>query len=201
MNVKTASTGSLTVLVAAALVSALMAGSGAADSIGTVYNMDRMLSEPHPLADQYGTRWQAPPASAPAYAPGAPRTPGATPSPFPATAPEPPPTTFAPPEPPPFGQTAPPQPAPQPQPVAKVTPVESLAEPATRPLEMAPRLSIDAEGVDLEPEAKQEPGKTEPEVMEKAPPEAVEKTQPEAVEKRREREFEQPGPRPPLPPG
>ncbi len=191
MNVKTASTGSLTVLVAAALLWALMAVPGAADSIGTVYNMDRMLSEPHPLADQYGTRWQAPPppSSAPAYAPGA------TPSPFPATAPEPPPTTFAPPEPPPLGQTAPPQPAPQPapqpQPVAKVTPVESLAEPAP-PLAMAPRLSIDAEGVDLEPEAKQEPG-TEPEVMEKA--------QPEAVEKRRESDFEQPGPRPPLPPG
>ncbi len=181
MNVKTASTRSLTILVAAALVSALMAGPGAADSIGTVYNMDKMLSEPHPLADQYGTRWQPSPASAPAYAPGAPRTPGATPSPFPATAPEPPPTTFAPPEPPPLGQTAPPQPAPQPQPVAKVTPVESSAEPVPPPA-MAPRLSIDAEGVDLEPDAGEKAG---------------EKAQPEAVDRR----FEQPGPRPPLPPG
>ena len=72
-----------------------------------------------------------------------------------------------------------------------MTPVESLAGPATQPLEMAPRLSIDAEGVDLEPEAAQ------PEVMEKS----GEKAQPEAVEKRREKEMEQPGPRPPLPPG
>ena len=184
MNVKTASTGSLTVLMAAALLSALMAVPGAADSIGTVYNMDRMLSEPHPLADQYGTRWQAPPAAAPGTLLGIPAPvllP--TPSPFPATAPEPPPTTFAPPEPPPIGETAPPAPppqsAPQPQPVAKVTPVESLAEPALEPLEMSPRLSIDAEGVDLVPEA----------------------AEPEAVEKAGERKMEHPGPRPPLPPG
>ena len=199
---KTASTGSLTVLAVAALLSApvaiiwailwavIWAGPGAADSIGAVYNMDRMLSEPHPLADQYGTHWQAPPAPPPNLTPGAPRTPVAAPSPFPATAPEPPPTTFAPPEPPPLGQTAPPlppsPPAPQPvplaRPVAKVTPVESSTEPAP-PLVMVPRLSIDAEGVDLEPED------TKPEGMEKA--------QPEAVDKR----FEQPGPRPPLPPG
>ncbi len=192
MNVKTASTRSLTVLAAAALVSVpvaiIWAGSGAADSIGTVYDMDRMLSEPHPLANQYGTRWQAPPASPPSSAPA--YAPGATPSPFPVTAPEPPPTTFAPPPPPPLGKIAPPpsqtppQPAPQPvplaQPVAKVAPVPATPAPK---LEMSPRLSIDSDGIDLEPE------KAQPEVMEKA--------QPEAVDKR----FEQPGPRPPLPPG
>ena len=192
---KTASTGSLTVLAAAAILMAIIwaiiwAGPGAAGSIGSVYNMDRMLAEPHPLADQYGTRWQPQPAPPPTLTPGAPAyAPAAASSPFPATAPEPPPTTFPPPEPPPLGQTAPPappQPTPQPvplaRPVAKVTPVESSAEPAP-PLVMAPRLSIDAEGVDLEPED------TKPEGMEKA--------QPEAVDKR----FEQPGSRPPLPPG
>ncbi len=176
MNVKTASTRTLTVLAAAAFLSAPVvitwAAPGAADSIGSVYNMDRMLAEPHPLADQYGTRWQPQPpqpppsATAPAYAPVL--APGAIPSPFlspqPGTAPEPPPTTFAPPEPPTLGQTAPPQPAPQPAP----------------PLVMTPRLSIDAEGVDLEPE------KMEKDVSEEAGP---------------EKRFEQPGPRPPLPPG
>lgn len=178
---KTASTGSLTVLAAAAILMAIIwAEPGAADSIGSVYNMDKMLAEPHPLADQYGTRWQPRPASAPAYAPGA--APSPFPSPQPGTAPEPPPTTFPPPEPPPPGQTAPPapQPAPRPLPVAKVTPVESPAEPAPAPLVMAPRLSIDAEGVDLEPE------KVKKAVSEEAGP---------------EKKFEQPGPRPPLPPG
>ncbi len=193
MNVKTASTRNLIVLVAAALVLALMAVPVAADSIGTVYDMDRMLSEPHPLADQYGTRWQPSPASAPVLAP----VPTPTPSPFPATAPEPPPITFAPPEPPPFGKTTPPpsQPAPLAQPVAKVTPVESPAEPTPEPAPppaMAPRLSIDAGGVDLEPDA----DKAALAVMEKI---EMEKAQPEAVKNMSDKEFAQPGPRPPPP--
>ena len=41
-------------------VAAILSGRAAADSIGTTYNMDRMLSEPHPLANEYGTRWQKP---------------------------------------------------------------------------------------------------------------------------------------------
>jgi len=172
-NVKTAWTESLSVLTLAALLSLPMAVPVGADSIGTTYDMDRMLSEPHPLADQYGTRWQSPPPSAPVPAPAL----LPTPSPFPATAPEPPPTTFAPAEPPPISETAPPQPAPPLQPVAKVAPVE--ATPSPPPLMMAPRLSIDAEGVDLEPE----------------------KAQPEEMGKTGEKEFEQPGPPPPLPPG
>jgi len=36
----------------------VLSGPAAADSIGTTYDMDRMLSEPHPLANEYGSRWQ-----------------------------------------------------------------------------------------------------------------------------------------------
>lgn len=190
---KTASARSPTVLMAAAVVSALMAGPGAADSIGTVYNMDRMLFEPHPLADQYGTRWQAPPVSEPGRLLGIPApillpTPSPFLSPQPGTAPEPPPTTFAPPEPPPFGKTAPPppQPAPRPQPVAKVAPPQSIPETTPPPtLEMSPRLSIDAEGV------KPMPAKVKRDVSEEGVSEGAGS----------ERQFEQSGERPPLPPG
>jgi len=45
-------------------VVAMSARSDAA-SISTVYDMDRMLFEPHPMADEYGTRWTAPPTPPP----------------------------------------------------------------------------------------------------------------------------------------
>jgi lipid A 3-O-deacylase len=55
------------------MLGALASASAHAASINSVYDMNRMLSEPHPLAGQYGTRWKpaavAPP---PMQAPGAP---------------------------------------------------------------------------------------------------------------------------------
>ena len=40
-----------------AMLGALASVSVHAASINSIYDMDRMLSEPHPLAGQYGTRW------------------------------------------------------------------------------------------------------------------------------------------------
>ena len=60
-----------------------VASSGAhAASINSVYDMNRMLNEPHPLAHQYGTRWNPatvapPPMAAPGMSPGI--SPGAPP--------------------------------------------------------------------------------------------------------------------------
>ncbi|MEE9196305.1 MAG: hypothetical protein V3U44_10720, partial [Alphaproteobacteria bacterium] len=45
------------VLVVAMLGALASVGAHAA-SINSIYDMDRMLSEPHPLAGQYGTRWR-----------------------------------------------------------------------------------------------------------------------------------------------
>ena len=99
-------------------VATILSGRAAADSIGTTYDMDKMLSEPHPMANEYGTRWQQPSPSLRPPAPSAPGTqpetlyrpltlpptaalPPGSPLPVPGQAPEPAPTTFAPPEPPP----------------------------------------------------------------------------------------------------
>jgi hypothetical protein len=182
------------------MMATMLSGPAAAASIATTYDMDRMLSEPHPLANEYGTRWQQPPSPLqPAAAPGTqqerltlpvtPTSTAAAPStmPVPGQAPEPPLTTFAPPPPPPASSTAPPAPAPIPQPAPAKPPVETTAPP---PLVMSPQLSIDLSGIDLTPEP-QAPGQVEP--AEPAEPQAV---LPPPMEK----EMAQPGPRPPLPP-
>ncbi|MCH7865763.1 MAG: hypothetical protein IIC56_11195, partial [Proteobacteria bacterium] len=36
---------------------AVASGTAGAASISSLYDLDRMLFEPHPLAHQYGTRW------------------------------------------------------------------------------------------------------------------------------------------------
>lgn len=45
-------------VLASLAVFACGSGSALAASAGSIYDMDRMLSEPHPLAHQYGTRWR-----------------------------------------------------------------------------------------------------------------------------------------------
>ncbi|PCH81752.1 MAG: hypothetical protein COC02_06280, partial [Rhodospirillaceae bacterium] len=52
-------------------VATILSGRAAADSIGTTYDMDKMLSEPHPMANEYGTRWRQPSPSLRRPAPGA----------------------------------------------------------------------------------------------------------------------------------
>mgnify|MGYP004181008299 CR=1 FL=1 len=58
-----------------AMLGALASVSAHAASINSIYDMDRMLSEPHPLAGQYGTRWNpatvAPPPMSPPISPEA----------------------------------------------------------------------------------------------------------------------------------
>ena len=58
-----------------AMLGALASVSAHAASINSIYDMDRILSEPHPLAGQYGTRWNpatvAPPPMSPPMSPGA----------------------------------------------------------------------------------------------------------------------------------
>lgn len=188
---KTTWTGSLFVFS----VLAVLSGPAAADSIGSTYDMDKLLSEPHPMANEYGSRWQQPPPQPAPTAPGTqpetlylPVTPAPTagvpsPSPVPGQAPEPPPTTFAPPEPPPVSSTAPPAPTPQPAPAKP-----SVAATAPPPPMMTPQLSIDLSGIDLKPEPPETPAPPEPEK-----PEAV-------LPPRMDKEIDQPGPRPPLPP-
>jgi lipid A 3-O-deacylase len=39
-------------------VTVVLSGTAYGGSAGSVYDMNRMLSEPHPLANQYGTRWR-----------------------------------------------------------------------------------------------------------------------------------------------
>jgi hypothetical protein len=181
-------------------VATILSGRAAADSIGTTYDMDKMLSEPHPMANEYGTRWQQPSPSLRPPTPGAPGTqpetlyrpltppptaalPPGSPLPVPGQAPEPAPTTFAPPEPPPVSSTAPP--APVPEPASAKPPVAATAPP---PPMMTPQLSIDLSGIDLTPEP--------------AAPKQVDAPEPEAVlPPKMEKEMDQPGPRPPLPPG
>ncbi len=55
------------------MVSAVLSVTAHAGSVSSIYDMDRMLSEPHPLAHQYGTRWRpalvSPPAPAPVLSP------------------------------------------------------------------------------------------------------------------------------------
>ncbi len=77
---------------------AVASGTAGAASISSLYDLDRMLFEPHPLAHQYGTRWNpapvAPGPAAPAPTAPAPTTPvmsprmkpvaGAAPAPRPA---------------------------------------------------------------------------------------------------------------------
>ncbi|PPR69581.1 MAG: hypothetical protein CFH02_00457, partial [Alphaproteobacteria bacterium MarineAlpha3_Bin1] len=54
-------------------VATILSGRAAADSIGTTYDMDKMLSEPHPMANEYGTRWHQP---SPSLRPPTPGSPG-----------------------------------------------------------------------------------------------------------------------------
>ncbi len=60
-----------------AMLGALASVSAHAASINAIYDMNRMLSEPHPLAGQYGTRWKPAVPAAPEAFPGA--FPGALP--------------------------------------------------------------------------------------------------------------------------
>lgn len=54
-----------------AMLGALASVSAHAASINSIYDMNRMLSEPHPLAGQYGTRWKPAAPAAPEAFPGA----------------------------------------------------------------------------------------------------------------------------------
>ena len=78
-------------LIVAAL--AVHSGTARAASISSLYDMDRMLFEPHPLAHQYGTRWKpapvAPPPVAPALSPRLKVDPGPAPKPVAGAAPAP----------------------------------------------------------------------------------------------------------------
>ncbi len=151
------------------------AGSNAA-SISTAYDMNRMLNEPHPMADQYGTRWAPAPASgygAPTQAPTAPAPRPITPMPFTSSAPVPSvssPVLALPPPLPPYIPTPTPvpvsvEPAPPPaaDPKPEVTPVAPLISPLfpdpspkarveeTVPvLELSPYLSIDTGGLEVD---------------------------------------------------
>ncbi len=53
------STGVLRFAVFAVFAATILAAAPVpAASVSSIYDMDRMLSEPHPLASQYGTRWR-----------------------------------------------------------------------------------------------------------------------------------------------
>ncbi|MCH7936805.1 MAG: acyloxyacyl hydrolase [Proteobacteria bacterium] len=54
-----------------AMLGALAPAGAHAASINSIYDMNRMLSEPHPLAGQYGTRWKPAVPAAPVVSPGA----------------------------------------------------------------------------------------------------------------------------------
>ncbi|HEX9570130.1 MAG TPA: acyloxyacyl hydrolase [Rhodospirillales bacterium] len=62
---KPASAGRLAVLYASALLTSVTLGvswgTASAASIDSAYDMERMLNEPHPLANEYGTRWRPAP--------------------------------------------------------------------------------------------------------------------------------------------
>jgi len=145
-----------------------------AASISTVYDLNRMLNEPHPMADQYGTRWAPAPESgygAPTQAPTAPAPRPITPMPFTSSAPVPsvsspvlaPPPPLPPyiPTPVPISVELAPPPAADPKP--EVTPVAPLISPLfpdpspkarveeTVPvLELSPYLSIDTGGLEVD---------------------------------------------------
>ncbi len=72
---------------------AVASGTAGAASISSLYDLDRMLFEPHPLAHQYGTRWKpaptAPPPVAPALSPRLKVDPGPAPKPVAGAAPAP----------------------------------------------------------------------------------------------------------------
>ena len=72
---------------------AVHSGTAGAASINSLYDMDRMLFEPHPLAHQYGTRWKpapvAPQPAAPALSPRLKVDPGPAPKPVAGAAPAP----------------------------------------------------------------------------------------------------------------
>ncbi len=53
------------------MLGALASVGAHAASINSIYDMDRMLSEPHPLAGQYGTRWNPATVAPPPMSPGA----------------------------------------------------------------------------------------------------------------------------------
>ncbi|MBI2586350.1 MAG: hypothetical protein HYW28_10870, partial [Rhodospirillales bacterium] len=59
---KPASAGRFAVHYAAALLTSVTLGvpwgTASAASIDSTYDMERMLNEPHPLANEYGTRWR-----------------------------------------------------------------------------------------------------------------------------------------------
>ncbi len=93
-------------------VSAVLTMTAHAASFSSLYDMNRVLSEPHPLAHQYGTRWR------PAQVSPAPATPALSPRPRvdPKTGRVP---------------AAQPAPAPQPRPVQRSRPPRSGPAPAT----------------------------------------------------------------------
>ncbi len=118
--------GRLVLLFASALLTGVAGGACArAASIDTAYDMDRLLNEPHPLANEYGTRWRP--------APVEPRTPL---PPRPAAQPMAAPATMPPPLPAPVRPIPPPSLLPVPAgAVAEpaITPNLTIDEPATPP--------------------------------------------------------------------
>ncbi|MBC8339669.1 MAG: hypothetical protein ISR51_05535 [Rhodospirillales bacterium] len=142
----------------------LVPGASGADSINTVYDMDRMLFEPHPMASEYGTRWTGPPSAA-----GVPNRSQVPQAPSPQTtrpqapnqaetllAPLPAGSTSLPPsEPPSMPVPAMPQPAPQPVAVEKPANAEATVfvlppTGAAAEFKLEPRLSLDTGGLDLD---------------------------------------------------
>lgn len=132
-----------------------------AASISTAYDMNRMLNEPHPMANEYGTRWAPPPTSgysAPPQGSSAPAPRLIAPMPYssaapaptaasPALAPHPPlpPSMPAPAQAPtPISADPAPLPAAAPKPVVTAAPVD------VRVLKLSPRLSIDTGGLDVD---------------------------------------------------
>ncbi|NQV83003.1 MAG: hypothetical protein HQ494_04205 [Rhodospirillales bacterium] len=120
-----------------------------AASISTVYDMDRMLSELHPMANEYGTRWTQPPSqglAAPLPEPLSlvPQTVAPIPSssslPL-APLPQLPPSM----SPPPIAAASAPSPAAAPKPVVSPVPISVAPK-----LELLPRLSIDTSGLDVD---------------------------------------------------
>ncbi len=151
-----------------------------AASISTVYDMNRMLNEPHPMADEYGTRWAPPPSSGYGAPLQVPSTQAFRPiAPIPSTSSAPVPSASSPtlaPVPPlppsiptptlrpaPIPVSADPAPPPAAAPKPTVNPAPPLASspktksgPATQDpggepaLELSPRLSLDTGGLDVD---------------------------------------------------
>jgi hypothetical protein len=138
-----------------------------AASISTVYDMNRMLNEPHPMANEYGTRWAPPPT--PGYGAPPQALPPASPALIPpaSTLPLAPPPSLPPYIPTPVLVPVPASAEPAPPPaadlkpaVSTVTPLPYPPEPETAPvpqgsvdmpvLEISPRLSIGTGGLDVD---------------------------------------------------